>query len=72
MFRTAVAMATSKDAKQGALIFLHGLGDSPAGWSELQHSLPSFHSRLKNIIYVFPAAPETPITINGGMVMPGW
>jgi lysophospholipase-2 len=73
LHRTAAAMAnTSGSAKQGALIFLHGLGDTPAGWSELKHILPSFHSRLSEIEYVFPEAPQIPLTINGGMVMPGW
>eukprot|EP00548_Thalassiothrix_antarctica_P006631 CAMPEP_0194131382 /NCGR_PEP_ID=MMETSP0152-20130528/2171_1 /TAXON_ID=1049557 /ORGANISM="Thalassiothrix antarctica, Strain L6-D1" /LENGTH=230 /DNA_ID=CAMNT_0038826151 /DNA_START=106 /DNA_END=798 /DNA_ORIENTATION=+ len=65
-------MTTSKDTKQGALIFLHGLGDTPAGWSDLRRNLPSFHSRLQNIEYVFPAAPQISLTINGGAVMPGW
>ena len=69
-FRTVASMSTS--TKRGALIFLHGLGDTPAGWSELQYTLPSFHPRLKDIQYVFPPAPTIPITINGGMKMPGW
>eukprot|EP00980_Cylindrotheca_fusiformis_P012676 scaffold3103_cov136-Cylindrotheca_fusiformis.AAC.14 len=73
LHRTAMAMSTeSVSAKKGALIFLHGLGDSPAGWSQLKEILPSFHSRLSEIEYVFPAAPQIPITINGGMIMPGW
>lgn len=71
--RTAIAMTNaSGSAKKGAVIFLHGLGDSPAGWSELKETLPSFHSRLSEIEYIFPAAPTIPITINGGMAMPGW
>lgn len=28
--------------------------------------------RLQELEYVFPAAPTIPITINGGMTMPGW
>lgn len=62
--RTApTATAGSRD---GALIFLHGLGDSPAGWSSLKQNLPRWQPRLANIEYVFPAAPTIPISINGG------
>jgi len=59
---------------RGALIFMHGLGDTPRGWSNLEQTLPRLKPNLdsKNIKYVFPAAPTIPITINGGMSMPGW
>jgi lysophospholipase II len=67
----AAAMSSSASSKRGALIFLHGLGDSPAGWSQLQWSLPQMKPRLKEIKFVFPAAPTIPISINGGMEMPG-
>lgn len=72
--RAAAALSTmsSTSAKKGALIFLHGLGDSPAGWSQLQSSLPQMKPRLKDIAFVFPAAPTIGITINGGAEMPGW
>ena len=66
------AMSTSSSSSKGALIFLHGLGDSPSGWSHLQFMLPSMKPRLKEITYVFPPAPTIGITINGGMEMPGW
>mmetsp|Transcript_48090 Transcript_48090/g.71271 ORF Transcript_48090/g.71271 Transcript_48090/m.71271 type:complete len:243 (+) Transcript_48090:39-767(+) len=72
---SAAAMSTSaQSCKTGpaALIFLHGLGDSPAGWSSLEYSLPSIRPRLKDIKYVFPPAPTISITINGGATMPGW
>ena len=70
----ASAAAASRGASKyrGALIFLHGLGDTPAGWSDLERSLPQYSSRLSQIKYVFPPAPTIPITINGGMTMPGW
>lgn len=55
-----------------ALIFLHGLGDTPAGWSSLEYTLPSLKKNLQQLTYVFPPAPMTAITINGGMTMPGW
>ena len=69
---TATTTTTTKTHKPAALIFLHGLGDTPAGWSSLQHQLPSIEPSLQNIKYVFPPAPTIPISINGGMKMPGW
>ena len=70
-------MSTPKAASssyRGALIFLHGLGDTPSGWKSLEQSLPRLKPNLdsSNVKYVFPAAPTIPITINGGMTMPGW
>jgi hypothetical protein len=53
----------------GALIFLHGLGDSPGGWKSLERTLPKHQPRLSQIKYVFPAAPKIPIGINGDMEM---
>lgn len=72
MNRAAAAMSNAAQTKKGALIFLHGLGDSPAGWSSLEQTLPSMRPRLQDIAYVFPPAPTIPISINGGMTMPGW
>lgn len=72
MNRAAAALSTSANGSKGALIFLHGLGDTPAGWSHLETMLPSMRSRLKDITYVFPPAPTIGLTINGGMQMPGW
>ncbi|KAL3821650.1 hypothetical protein ACHAXA_006070 [Cyclostephanos tholiformis] len=57
---------------RSALIFLHGLGDSPAGWSSLEDDLPSIRERLGDVHYVFPPAPTIGLTINGGLKMPGW
>lgn len=70
----ARAMATSGQATCSgkALIFLHGLGDTPAGWSSLERQLPSLIGNLEGAKYVFPAAPTIPISINGGAEMPGW
>ena len=62
------AMATSSQSTScsgKALIFLHGLGDTPAGWSSLERQLPSLRSNLEGVEYVFPAAPYIPISING-------
>jgi len=72
LFLTAAAHAMSTTTKPAALIFLHGLGDTPAGWSSLQKQLPSLQPSLSKLNYIFPAAPMIPLTINGGMTMPGW
>eukprot|EP00537_Pseudo-nitzschia_pungens_P000042 CAMPEP_0172368534 /NCGR_PEP_ID=MMETSP1060-20121228/27815_1 /TAXON_ID=37318 /ORGANISM="Pseudo-nitzschia pungens, Strain cf. cingulata" /LENGTH=248 /DNA_ID=CAMNT_0013093163 /DNA_START=171 /DNA_END=917 /DNA_ORIENTATION=- len=66
------AVPKSTSSYRGALIFMHGLGDTPRGWMSLEQQLPRLKTRLKDIKYVFPAAPTIPITINGGMAMPGW
>ena len=72
---TPLTMSASTEQCNGksAVIFLHGLGDTPAGWSSLQHNLPSIRPKLgMDVHYVFPPAPTIAITINGGMQMPGW
>ena len=54
------------------LIFLHGLGDTPVGWSGIEDALPSMEPKLGALEFMFPPAPTIPITINGGATMPGW
>lgn len=49
------------------VIWMHGLGDTADGWASL---MPSFgFTKTK---FILPTAPNRPITINGGMPMPGW
>ncbi|WP_285164983.1 alpha/beta hydrolase [Shewanella goraebulensis] len=52
------------------VIWLHGLGDSGAGFAPVVPllGLPQDHS----IRFVFPHAPEQPVTINGGYIMRSW
>lgn len=50
-----------------SIIWLHGLGADGHDFEPIVPSLPNQHTR-----FIFPHAPERPITINGGMVMPGW
>ncbi|MBU0537500.1 MAG: carboxylesterase, partial [Gammaproteobacteria bacterium] len=59
-----------KGAADAAVIWLHGLGASGHDFVPIVPHLgvPDGHG----IRFVFPHAPEIPITINGGMVMPGW
>lgn len=59
----------SGDCK-GAVIFLHGLGDSGEGWS--QEFKQKIYAYRKDLCYVFPNAPAAPVTLNMGMKMPSW
>lgn len=55
---------------KGAVIFLHGLGDQGQGWmSEFKQRLSKYR---KDIDFIFPNAPEQPVTLNMGMRMPSW
>ena len=51
-----------------SIIFLHGLGADGHDFAPLpgQMSLPAA------VRFVFPHAPVTPVTINGGLSMPAW
>lgn len=53
---------------QYAVIWLHGLGASA---DDFVPAVPYLKLDV-SVKFVFPQAPERPITINGGMVMPGW
>lgn len=68
----AMSTVSANCSGKSALIFLHGLGDTPAGWSSLEYQLPTIRESLRDVHYVFPPAPTVGITINGGMEMPGW
>ncbi|WP_101758275.1 alpha/beta hydrolase [Oceanicoccus sp. KOV_DT_Chl] len=60
----------TSDSIDASVIWLHGLGASGHDFvpiiPELQ--LPEHFG----IRFIFPHAPEIPVTINGGMVMPAW
>ena len=51
----------------GSVIWMHGLG---ASGHDFEPILPHLH--LPAVRFVFPHAPEIPVTINGGHVMPAW
>lgn len=52
------------------IIWLHGLG---ASGHDFEPVVPEFaFSRETPVRFIFPHAPELPVTINGGMVMPAW
>ncbi len=52
---------------RGSVIWLHGLGASGYDFAPL---VP--HLGLPDVRFVFPHAPEAPVTINAGYVMPSW
>ena len=55
---------------RAAVVWLHGLGDSGHGFSPIVPEL-----RLPadaGIRFLFPHAPERPVTVNGGMRMRAW
>ncbi|WP_027847688.1 alpha/beta hydrolase [Marinospirillum minutulum] len=52
------------------VIWLHGLGASGHDFEPL---VPEFaFSKNTPVRFIFPHAPELPVTVNGGMVMPAW
>ncbi|SEL72933.1 phospholipase/carboxylesterase [Colwellia chukchiensis] len=57
-------------AANACVIWLHGLGDSGAGFAPIvpELKLPQHHQ----VRFIFPHAPEQPVTINQGYVMRSW
>ena len=53
-----------------SIIWLHGLGATASDFPPIVPELGLLPERT--IRFIFPQAPERPITINGGMRMPGW
>lgn len=53
-----------------SIIWMHGLGADGNDFAPLVPALKV--TRTHAIRFVFPNAPQQPVTINGGMVMPAW
>ncbi|KAF2839949.1 Phospholipase/carboxylesterase [Patellaria atrata CBS 101060] len=53
------------------VIVAHGLGDSGIGWIWLAENWRR-RGKFEQVKFIFPNAPSIPITLNGGMSMPGW
>ncbi|BBN80089.1 carboxylesterase [Pseudoalteromonas sp. A25] len=60
----------AKGEHKASIIWLHGLGDSGEGFLPIAPEL-KLPDEL-GVRFVFPHAPEQPVTINGGMVMRAW
>ena len=66
---------TTLAKERKAIVFLHGLGDTPRGWSSLPQQFQQVgNDELEqyNIEYVFPPAPQAPVTISGGQLQTSW
>lgn len=59
-----------EQAAKATVIWLHGLGDSGHGFAPIVPEL-KLPAEL-GIRFIFPHAPERPVTINGGMRMRAW
>ena len=53
-----------------SIVFLHGLGDTGRGWSDVPQQ--SQLRDIPNARWIFPNAPMISVTLNAGMTMPGW
>jgi len=51
----------------GSIVWLHGLGASGHDFEDVVPLL-----ELPRVRFVFPHAPQKPVTINGGLIMPAW
>ncbi len=60
----------SKQPIDHAVIWLHGLGASGHDFEPVVPQLGL--ARDMAVRFIFPHAPQIPVTINGGMVMPAW
>lgn len=60
---------TNKEINR-AVIWLHGLGASGHDFEPIVPQLGLANEMA--VRFIFPHAPERPVTINGGMVMPAW
>ncbi|KAL5248123.1 hypothetical protein ACHWQZ_G017337 [Mnemiopsis leidyi] len=57
-----------KGPHQASVIFLHGLGDTGHGWSQVMAE----DLNLDNVKFICPTASTIPVTINMGYRMPAW
>ena len=64
-----ITIEPTREAK-ACVIWLHGLGDSGAGFAPVVPALGLGNDHC--IRFVFPHAPEQAVTINGGYVMRAW
>lgn len=61
----------AKETHTASFIFLHGLGDNGLGWTFLAEEAHR-QNRLKHVKFIFPDAPNQPVSLNYGMTMPAW
>ena len=70
---TVVIEPTSGEQRY-TIVFLHGLGDQAHGWASIMPEVDSIlpEGVAGHVRWLLPNAPERPITLNGGLRMPGW
>ncbi|KAI5851330.1 Phospholipase/carboxylesterase/thioesterase [Morchella snyderi] len=69
---TAAAIVVPAATKHTAtFIFLHGLGDTGAGWSSVSENF-RLRRKFDECTFIFPHAPRIPVDLNMGMRMPSW
>ncbi|RCV24904.1 hypothetical protein SEVIR_5G120200v4 [Setaria viridis] len=56
-----------KGTHKATIVWLHGLGDNGASWSQLLETLP-----LPNIKWICPTAPTRPVSVFGGFPSTAW
>lgn len=57
---------------RAAVLLMHGLGDEGRSFVPLVQELAPALQAVGAVRFVFPNAPEMPMTINGGYRMPAW
>ncbi len=67
MSNTLEAIIQEPQTHQRTVIWLHGLGANGHDFEEVCPMLGLEHTR-----FILPHAPQMPVTLNGGMVMPSW
>lgn len=65
----AAHRAKVSSPEKSAIVFMHGLDDSPSGWQE---SIDWLASKFPNCQAICPPAPKMAITKNKGEIMNGW
>src|SRR5829696_7027094 len=65
----AIEIETARNP-DATVIWLHGLGDTGDGWSQVVPGLAL--PETMRVRFIFPHAPKMPVAINNGYVMPAW
>lgn len=68
-YRSPIVVPARQQPHTATVVVLHGLGDTGDGWAG---SAPELAQALPYARFVFPHAPDRPISLNFGMKMPGW
>ncbi|CAZ86658.1 unnamed protein product [Tuber melanosporum] len=71
MTSAAAIVVPAATRHTATFIFLHGLGDTGAGWSFVSENF-RLRRKFDECSFIFPHAPMIPVTLNMGMRMPSW